>query len=47
MSTLLRKYRNHRTTTRQARELARAIATAPSSNVRDELLIAAQRAARI
>lgn len=47
MSSLLRKYRDHRTSTRQARVLARAIATAPSRSVRDELLIAAQRAARL
>jgi hypothetical protein len=47
MSNLLRKYRNHRTSLRQARELQRAIDNSPSPNVRDELLIAAQRAARI
>ncbi|MGH2602667.1 MAG: hypothetical protein ACRDJ9_25185 [Dehalococcoidia bacterium] len=43
MSNLLKKYRNHRHTVRQSRELERAIALAPSRNVRDELLLAAQR----
>ncbi|MGH3738970.1 MAG: hypothetical protein ACRDT6_25735 [Micromonosporaceae bacterium] len=47
MSSMLKKYRNHRTSARQARDLAQAIANAPSRNVRDELLIASQRAARI
>lgn len=43
MSKLLKKYRTHRHTVRQARELERAIAMAPSRNVRDELLVASQR----
>ncbi|HEX6075934.1 MAG TPA: hypothetical protein VFZ32_11815 [Micromonosporaceae bacterium] len=47
MSNLLTKYRKHRTAARQARELQRAIDNSPSPSVRDELLIAAQRAARI
>ncbi len=46
MNNLLKKYRSHRTTIRNARELERAIANAPAPNVRNELLIAAQRAAR-
>ncbi len=47
MSNLLKKYREHRTAVRQARALQRAIDHSPSPNVRDELLIAAQRASRI
>ncbi len=46
MSTLLQKFRNHRTAARQARELELAIRNAPSRSVRDELLLASQRAAR-
>jgi hypothetical protein len=47
MTTLLKKFRTHRTAVRNARELQLAIRNAPSQSVRDELLIAAQRAARI
>lgn len=47
MSNLLKKYRKHRMAVRQARELQRAINNSPSPNVRDELLIAAQRATRL
>ena len=47
MSNVLKKYRNHRNAVRQARALQRAIDNSPSPSVRNELLIAAQRATLI
>lgn len=47
MSNLLKKYRHHRHSVRQTRELERAIALAPSRSVRDELLVASQRLSRL
>ncbi|MGH3660792.1 MAG: hypothetical protein ACRDT8_19800 [Micromonosporaceae bacterium] len=49
MSTLLAKYRNQRSRwidRRNARELQRAIDTAPSMSVRDDLVMAVQRQVR-
>jgi hypothetical protein len=43
VTTVVRKWRDHRRAMRDMREVQRAIYEAPSPNVRDELLAAAQR----